>query len=54
MGLGNLPCATQRLIVDFPKDVQWLTSAIRKSCLELFIVAFHELLMERILPCDFS
>ena len=52
MGLGNLPCATQRLIVDFPKDVQWLTSAMRSSCLELVIVALLELTMERILPSD--
>ena len=41
MGFGNLPCATHRLMVDLAKDVKSLTSAMRKSCLELVNFGLH-------------
>lgn len=41
MGLGNLPCATHRLMVDLARDVKSLTSAMRSSCLELVTMGLH-------------
>jgi len=49
-GLGNLPCATQRLMVDFAREVKSLTSEMRSSCLELVNLGLHWLIRKPIVP----
>ena len=46
MGLGNFPCAAHKLMVDFAREVSWLTSAIRSSWSALVILGLHKLIME--------
>ena len=50
MGLGNFPCATQRLIVDFASEVVAQTSFILSSSLEFFMVGLNWLVGVPMIP----